>query len=199
MKLYFSPGACSLATRISLREACIPAEFERVDLKSKRTATGADFDALNPAGCVPLIVLDDGQSVTENVAILSLLADTAPQLGVNGQLGRTRLIELLSFLSTELHIAFKPYFHGATGGELAAARDAVLRRLNIIARGMRGPYLFGDHFTVADAYLFVMLRWARNHDIELPPGIADLFDIISARQAVRQSIDEEEGVLVSAS
>jgi len=87
MKLYFSPGACSLATRISLREACIPAEFERVDLKSKRTATGADFDALNPAGCVPLIVLDDGQSVTENVAILSLLADTAPQLGVNGQLG----------------------------------------------------------------------------------------------------------------
>lgn len=198
MKLYFSPGACSLATRISLREAGIPAEFERVDLKSKRTATGADFDALNPAGCVPLIVLDDGQSVTENVAVLSLLADTAPPLGVDGQLGRTRLIELLSFLSTELHIAFKPYFHGATGDELVVARDAVLRRLNIIARGMRGPYLFGDHFTVADAYLFVMLRWARNHDIELPPRIADLFDRISVRQSVRQSIDEEEGALVAA-
>ena len=198
MKLYYSPGACSLATRISLREAGIPSEFERVDLKAKRTASGEDFEAMNPAGCVPLLILDDGEPVTENVAILSLLADLAPQLGVDGHLGRTRLIELLSFLSTELHIAFKPYFHGATGSELDSAKQAVLKRLNIIADEMRGPYLFGDHFTVADAYLFVMLRWARNHDIELPSRLAELFDRISARESVRQAIEEEEGLLVAA-
>jgi glutathione S-transferase len=198
MKLYFSPGACSLATRISIHEAGIPADFEQVDLKAKRTASGLDFAALNPAGCVPLIILDEGEVLTENVAILSLLADLVPQLGVEGPLGRTRLIEMLSFLSTELHIAFKPYFHGATGNELAAARDAVLLRLNIIAQRMQGHYLFGDHFTVADAYLFVMLRWAKNHEIELPPRIADLFDRIAARTAVRQAIEEEEGVLVAA-
>jgi len=198
MKLYYSPGACSLATRISLHEAEIPSEFERVDLKAKRTASGEDFEAMNPAGCVPMLVLDDGERVTENVAILSLLADLSPQLGVDGHLGRTRLIELLSFLSTELHIAFKPYFHGASGADLDAAKSAVLKRLNIIANEMRGPYLFGDHFTVADAYLFVMLRWARNHDIELPVRISELFDRMSARDAVQQAIGEEEGALVAA-
>lgn len=200
MKLYYSPGACSLATRISHHEAGISAEFERVDLKAKLTESGDDFDAINPAGCVPVLILTDGEVVTENVAILSYLADLAPQLGPEGKLARTRLIELLSFLSTELHIAFKPYFHGASGAELATAREAVLRRLDIIAAEMRGAYVLGDHFTVADAYLFVMLRWARKYGIDLPPKLAELFDRISAREAVRHAIGEEEpvGPLVAA-
>ncbi len=101
---------------------------------------------------------------------------------------------MLSFLSTELHIAFKPYFHDSTEGDRAAAKVAVLKRLNIIANRMRGPYLFGDRFSTADAYLFVMLRWAKNHDIELPRPLADLFDRVSAREAVRQAIGEEEPV-----
>jgi glutathione S-transferase len=192
MKLYYSPGACSLATHISLREAGIPASFEKVDLKAQRTETGADFTSLNPAGCVPLLILDDGEPVTENVAILSLLAERAPQLAADGPLARTRLIEMLSFLSTELHIAFKPYFHDSSETERDAAQAAVLKRLDIIANRMRGPYLFGDRFSVADAYLFVMLRWARSHDIELPRRLEELFDRVSAREAVRQSIGDEE-------
>lgn len=192
MKLYYSPGACSLATHIALREANFPAEFEMVDLKAKRTESGADFTTLNPGGCVPLLILDNGEPVTENVAILSLLAERAPQLAAEGPMTRTRLIEMLSFLSTELHIAFKPYFHDSSEADRAAAKTAVLKRLNIIAKRMRGPYLFGDRFSVADAYLFVMLRWAKNHDIEPPARLAELFDRISAREAVRRSIGEEE-------
>ena len=103
MKLYYSPGACSLATRISLHEAGIAATFERVDLRAKVTETGADYTAINPAGSVPMLLLSDGTAITENVAILDLLAEHEPRLGVNGSLGRTRLIEMLSFLSTELH------------------------------------------------------------------------------------------------
>lgn len=192
MKLYYSPGACSLATHISLREAGIPSEFEKVDLKAQRTESGADFTALNPAGYVPLLILDDGEPVTENVAILSLLAERDPQLAAEMPMARTRLIEMLSFLSTELHIAFKPYFHDSSEADRAAAKVAVQKRLNIIAKRMAGPFLFGDRFSVADAYLFVMLRWARNHDIEPPERLAELFDRISAREAVRRSIGEEE-------
>lgn len=110
-------------------------------------------------------------------------------------MARTRLIEMLSFLSTELHIAFKPYFHDSSEADRAAARLAVQKRLNIIANRMRGPYLFGERFSVADAYLFVMLRWARNHDIEPPAPLAELFNRISARKAVQQSIGEEESAV----
>lgn len=194
MKLYYSPGACSLATHIALREAGLPAEFERVDLGAQRTESGADFTALNPAGCVPLLILDDGEPVTENVAILSLLAEHTSQFAGEGPMARTRLVEMLSFLSTELHIAFKPYFHESGEADRASAKLAVLKRLNIVANRMRGPYLFGDRFSTADAYLFVMLRWAKNHDIELPRRLADLFDRVSAREAVRQAIGEEEPV-----
>ena len=192
MKLYYSPGACSLATRISLHEAGIPADYERVNLKAKVTDNGADYLAINPAGSVPMLVLDDGEAVTENVAILTLLAEMAPSLGNDGRMGEIRLIEILSFLSTELHAAFKPYFHGAEGEALVAARDAVARRLELISNAMRGPYLFGAHFTVADAYLFVMLRWAKGFNLPLPAPLAELFDRVAARETVRQSIEEEE-------
>lgn len=191
MKLYYSPGACSLATRIVLHEAGLDADYERVDLKAKLTERGADYLALNPAGSVPLLVLDDGQAVTENVAILTLLAEMAPKLGNGGPLGQIRLIEMLSFLSTELHIAFKPYFHGAEGEELAEAAEAVGRRLDLIADRMVDPYLFGSHFSVADAYLFVMLRWGHGFHIPLPPSLGELYHRILERDTVRQSIVEE--------
>lgn len=192
MKLYYSPGACSLATRISLHEAGIPADFERVDLKAKLTEQGDDYLAINPAGSVPMLVLDDGDAVTENVAILTLLAEQAPELGNEGPLGEIRLIEMLSFLSTELHAAFKPYFHDADEEGLADARDAVAKRLELIANAMRGPYLLGPHFTVADAYLFVMLRWARNFGLSVPQKLDELFERIADRDAVSRAVQEEE-------
>ena len=192
MKLYYSPGACSLATRISLHDAGIEAEFERVDLKAKRTERGDEYLSLNPAGSVPLLVLDEGDRVTENVAILTLVARRAPQLGNGDGLGEIRLIESLSFLSTELHIAFKPFFHSKDPEELATAADAVKLRLRLLVDGMRGDFLLGSHFTVADAYLFVMLRWARNFDIELPVPMQALFERVAARESVRQAVAEEE-------
>jgi glutathione S-transferase len=198
LKLYYSPGACSLATRISLHEAGIPIDGERVDLKAKTTERGTNYLAVNPAGSVPMIVLDDDQAVTENVAILALIAEREPKLGNAGSLGRTRLLEMLSFLSTELHIAFKAFFHEASEEELTGARSAVAKRLDLLVNRMVGPYLFGSHFGVADAYLFVMLRWAKSFRIPLPPPLADLCERVAARDLVQVAIAEEEELPPSA-
>lgn len=191
MKLYYSPGACSVATRISLHDAGIPAEYEQVDLKAKVTERGDDYLAINPAGSVPMIVLDNGQAVTENVAILTLITERAPKLGIDGPLGQIRLIEMLSFLSTELHAAFKPYFHATSEDEKEKAAEAVGVRLNLLASKFGDPYLLGSHFTVADAYFFAMLRWAREFGIELPTPLPAYFDRLSDRASVRQALVEE--------
>ena len=196
MKLYYSPGACSLATRISLHEAGVPAEFERVDIRSKITERGYDYTALNPKGSVPMIVLENGESLTENVAILTLLAERTPQLGPGGPLGHIRLVEMLSYLSTELHIAFKPFWHSPSDFEKAEARDAVGRNLDLIADNIRELYLFGPRFTTADAYLFAMLRWARDFDIPMPAELYGYFERVAERPAVRQALDEE-GLVIS--
>lgn len=191
MKLYFSPGACSLASRIIIHEAGIDAEFEQVDLKSKTTKRGDNFAQINPVGCVPTLILDDGERVTENIAVLSLLADRHPQFGLGAHFGRTRLLEMLSFLSTELHIAFKPFYHSEDEAELVRASEAVARRLDLIADHMRELYLFGPHFTVADAYLFAMLRWAVAFGIPMPPQLMGFFERVAGRPKVRQALEEE--------
>jgi len=191
MKLYYAPGACSLATRICLHEAAIAAEFERVDVHAKITERGDDYTAINPKGSVPLIVLDDGQALTENVAILDWLAQREPRLGVTGPLGRTRLIEMLSFLSTELHISFKPFFHGAADAEKAKAVEAAAGRLELVTDRTRQRFLFGEDFTVADAYLFVMLRWANAFDVPIQPEMFGYFERVGERSTVRQALAEE--------
>jgi glutathione S-transferase len=191
MKLYYAPGACSLATRISLHEAEMPAEFERVDLKAKVTEHGDDFTAINPKGYVPMLVLDDGAALTENVAILDLIANREPKLGVDGTLGRTRLIEMLGYLSAELHVAFKPFFRGPSEADKAAAAEAVTKRLDFLDNQMTGQYLLGPNFTVADAYLFVMMRWAKGFQLPLSSRLQDYFERISERSAVRQALAEE--------
>src|SRR3954453_6693583 len=112
MKLYHHPGACSLSSQIALREAGQPFESEDVDLQSKRTEAGADFNAINPKGYVPALRLDNGELLTENLAVLDYIADRYPILGLNGPLGRTRLLETLAYISTELHKSFKPFFTG---------------------------------------------------------------------------------------
>lgn len=191
MKLYYAPGACSLASRISLHEAGLPVEFERVDLKAKVTERGDDYRTINPKGSVPMLVLDDGASVTENVAILDLIAKQVPELGPEGLLGRTRLLEMLSYLSSELHIAFKPFWHAGSAADRAGAEEAVARRLDYLDGVMAGPYLFGARFTVADAYLFVMLRWAMAFRLTIPPRLLGYFERIQGRESVRRALAEE--------
>ena len=191
MKLYYSPGACSLASRIIIHEAGIDASFEQVDLHAKRTESGEDFLTINPVGCVPTLILDDGERVTENAAVLSFLADRHPAFGLDAHLGRTRLIEMLSFLSTELHIAFKPFFHSEDRDELAEATQAVVQRLDLIADRLRELYLFGPHFTVADAYLFAMLRWAVALEIPMQPQLIGYYQRVAERPMVRRALTEE--------
>ena len=191
MKLYYSPGACSMACRISLHEAGIAAEFERVDLKAKLTEHGQDYMAINPKGYVPMLVLDDGAAITENTAILEFIADREPKLAPGGPLGRTRLIEMLSYLSSELHVAFKPFFQGASDEDKAAAGEAVVRRLDLIEQHIRELYLFGPRFTVADAYLFVILRWAKAFGLRVSAEMLGYFERVAERPAVRQALAEE--------
>lgn len=191
MKLYYSPGACSLACRISLHEANLPADFEQVDLKTKNTDRGHDYLEINPAGSVPMLVLNDGEKVRENTAVLTLITDREPELGLGGELGRIRLIEMLSYLSTELHAAFKPFYRSDSEDERANAAEAVSRRLNLVADHVRELYLFGPRFTVADAYLFVMLRWAKAFGIPLAPQLHGYFDRVAERPTVRKALAEE--------
>jgi glutathione S-transferase len=191
MKLYYSPGACSLAGRISLKEAGFAPEFEKVDLKAKKTEGGADFTAINPKGYVPALVLDSGDMVTENIAIMSWIADQAPELGLSGPLGKTRLLETLAFISTEIHKGFKPLFKREPEEAQAAAREAIANRYRFLADRMRGPFLFGDQFSVADSYLFVTLRWAQMFGVPLPAAMSAYFDRVKARETVRTALAEE--------
>lgn len=191
MKLYYAPGACSLSGRISLHEAGLPAEFERVDIQSKITERGYDYTAINPKGYVPMLVLDDGNAVTENIAILEFISGRDPNLAPGGPLGRTRLIEMLSWLSTELHVAFKPFWHSDSEEEKATAAEVVATRLELVFEHINELYLFGPRFTVADAYLFVMLRWANAFGVRMAPEMLGYFARVAERPMVRRALAEE--------
>ena len=173
MKLYYSPGACSLASHIVLREIGRPFDLERVDLKSHRTSSGCDFLLINPKGYVPALRLDGGggELLTENVAVLNYLADLAPEKDLappNCTMQRYRLIEKLTFISTELHKQFAPLIHRAGAKAESAARAKISDRLLYLQDHLGDrPYLMGAKFTVADAYLFVMLLWCDEHGIDL--------------------------------
>jgi glutathione S-transferase len=191
MKLYYSPGACSLAGHIALREAGIPFDSERVDLKSKLTASGADFNRINPKGYVPALMLDDGEVVTENLAVLDYIATQAPSLGLAGPLGRTRLLEGLAYISTELHKAYKPFFIGASDAEKAKVGKAITNRMQYLADTIDGDYLFGDKPSVADFYLFVTLLWAEKFGVMVPAPLLVLRDRLEGRQAVQAAMRAE--------
>src|SRR5882672_5089635 len=161
MKLYYSPGACSLAAHIAAKEEGLALDLIRVDLKTHRTERGEDYRRLNPKGYVPALELDDGSLLTENVAILPFIADQRPEAGLAPPpetMARTRLIEWLAFLATELHKSFGPIFHHGDDVLEAEARNTIEKWLAYIADRLAGrDFLMGEHFTVADAYLFVML------------------------------------------
>jgi glutathione S-transferase len=192
MKLYLTPGACSLADHIALHEAGLTFDRIRVDLRTKRTEDGRDFTEINPKGYVPALVLDDGQLLTENVAILYWVAECAPKLAPGGELGRIRLIEMLAFISTELHKPFVRHFFPTSDAEKQVAQDAIRRRLGFVAGQLQGEYLFGSECGVGDAYLYVMLRWARMQRLDLPEPLPAYFDRMEARPAVRLALQHEE-------
>jgi glutathione S-transferase len=197
MKLYYSAGACSLATHIAAKEEGLALDLERVDLKTHRTEHGGDFRRLNPKGYVPALALDDGSLLTENVAILVFIADQRPEAGLAppcDTMERTRLVEWLAFLATELHKAFGPIFHHGDDILKAEARETIERWLSYIAGQLAGrDFLMGSHFTVADAYLFVMLRWCDIAQIPLGkfPVLASYRAQITARPAVQAAMREE--------
>ena len=191
MKLYYSPGACSMADHIALHEAGLPFEHEKVDLKAKRTESGADYTAVNPKGYVPALTLDSGETVTENIAILDWIAHQAPDLKPDGDLGHTHLLEMLAYISTELHKSFAPFFQGGDEDAKRKAADKIGKRLSYLAERMDGDYLFGSRFTVADCYLFVMLMWARKNDVDLPLPLPAYFDRVKARDSVATAMEHE--------
>ena len=199
MKLYFSPGACSLSPHIALREAGIEFELERVDMTTRKTATGADFSAINPMGYVPALRLDDGEILTEGAAIVQYIADQLPEAGLApaaGTLARARLQQHLNFVASELHKAFGPLFNANASVE--AKRTAVAnvgRRFDhvegLLADGR--AFLLGDRFSVADAYLFVVSNWAKPTGIGLErwPKLAAFLERVAGRDAVQAAMRAE--------
>jgi glutathione S-transferase len=199
MKLYYSPGACSLSPHIVLREAGLAFELERVDLKTKTTEHGTDFRSINPKGYVPTLALDDGSVLTEGPAIVQYLADLVPDTKLApaaGTMARYRLIEWLNFISTELHKSFGPLFNPNAPDEWKTLVVGLLRqRLDFIAKHLETQtYLLGEDFTVADAYLFTVLNWGKwvGIDISEWPRLKTYMDGIAGRQAVRAALVAEK-------
>jgi len=199
MKLYYSKGACSLSPHIIAREAELPIELVEVDLAAKRTKTGEDFRLINPNGYVPVLILDDGNKLMEGPAIVQYLADKAPDkklAPLAGTFERYQLQQWLNFISTEIHKGgFAPFFNPATP-EAAKhmAIDSLTSRLGTVAEQLSNrAFLLGEHFTVADAYLFVTLGWGAYVDVDISrwPVLADYAAKISARPAVQQAMKEE--------
>lgn len=204
MRLYFSPGACSLALRIVAYEAGLTIDCDKVDLKTRVTASGRDFSRINPKGYVPALALDDGEVLTEGAVILQYLADQAPETELMPKAGcrdRYRVQEWLHFISTEIHKGFAPLWKPVTPD--AARRLAVEdlhRRFGYVERHLDGRmYLMGDRYTVADAYCFTILNWAGFHRIDLSPypRLLAFVDRVAARPRVREAL-RAEGLLRAA-
>ncbi|MFL9963769.1 glutathione binding-like protein [Paraburkholderia sediminicola] len=191
MKLYYSPGACSLADHIAMHEADLTFDRVRVDLKTKETETGENFEQINPKGYVPTLEMDDGQRLTENIAILSWVAQRKPALAPNAEPGGLRLLEMLAFISTEIHKQFGHVFKPTSDADATTAREKVGQRFQQIAAMFKGDYLFGSEASVADAYLFTMLLWAEKVGIEMPQKLTDFSARMRSRAAVQLALKHE--------
>ena len=205
MKLYHAPGACSLSPHIVLREAGLPFDLVKVDLKSKKTESGEDFSAINPKGYVPVLELDaangkGGERLTEGPAIVQYIADQVPAKKLappNGTLERARLQEWLNFITSELHKSFGPLFSPATPEEYKRQlKERIMSRLTFIDQTLartNQPYLLGDDFSVADAYLFVVTNWSGAVGIDIQ-GLAKVGEFqarVRQRPAVAAALRAE--------
>ena len=204
MKLYYAPAACSLAPHIVAREAGLRLDLDKLDFATRKTESGEDFSAVNPKGYVPALRLDSGEVLTEVATLVQYLADQAPQSGLApaaGPIERYRLQEWLTFVSTEIHKGFGPLWKPDTP---EAMKDIV--RANLAKRFAwldgelaKRPYLTGERFTAADAYLFTVVNWTNFHKIDLSPypNLKAFMDRVAARPAVRQAL-QAEGLLKQA-
>lgn len=198
MKLYFSPAACSLAPHILLRETGLPFELIKVDTARHVTADGQDFHAINPKGQVPVLELADGARLTEGPVIAQYIADQAGAtqlMPAAGTLARYRVMEWQNYIGTELHKSFTPLFHADLDDDAKATLARLLREKLawLDARLGHGPYLTGEPFTAADAYLFVVLGWARFVGLEIGdlPHLQAFLQRVAARPAVRAALHAE--------
>ena len=201
MKLYYSPGACSLSPHIALHEAGLAFTPVLASTKSHKLQDGTDYYTINPLGYVPLLELDDGTRLREGPAILQYIADQVPLKMLapqNGSLQRYRLQEWLTFIGTEIHKGFSPLFNPATPEEYKTiAREKLLQRLQWVDSQLADKqYVMGDQFTVADGYLFTVTNWAKptNVDISAFTHLAAYRDRVAARPAVQEAM-KAEGLL----
>ncbi len=198
MKLYYSPGACSLSPHIVAREAGIALDLQKVDLKTKHMEGGGDYGKVNPKGYVPALQLDDGQLLTEGPAIVQYLADRKPEAQLAPRAGtveRYKLQEWLNFITSEIHKSYSPLFNPKAGEEWTkAARDNLGRRFDYVTQQMGSrQHLMGERFTVADAYLFTVLNWSQWTGIDLGrwPALKDYVARIAARPKVQETLKAE--------
>lgn len=197
MKLYFSPGACSLSPHIVLHESGLPHTLEKVDLRSHQTSSGNDFYQINPKGYVPALQLDDGQLLTEGMAIVQYIADLAPEKKLappNATLGRARLQEWLGFVGTEIHKSFSPMFNRDSSDEVKNATwEKISKRIDLVEKQLADrDYLLGE-FSVADAYLFTCLNWAgmMKRPLDGWPKVSAFMERMKARPAVQAALKAE--------
>jgi glutathione S-transferase len=198
MKLYYSPGACSLSPHIVLREAGLAFEPVKAPTKTHQLDDGTDYYSINPLGYVPLLELDDGTRLTEGPAIVQYIADQVPTKNLapaNGTLARYRLQSLLNFVGTELHKGFSPLFNPATPDAYKAiAREKLISRYQWVDEQLAGKEFFaGEHFSVVDAYLFTVTGWANHVGVDLSAyaNVAAFMARVGARPAVQEALKAE--------
>ena len=198
MKLYYAPGACSLSPHIVANELGIALKLEKVDNKAKRTETGRDYWQINPKGYVPALELDDGEVLTEGPAIVQYLGDQRPDaklVPANGTLARVRLQEMLGYINSEIHKSYSPLFKDDTPEQTRIDRKAYLtRRYELIEKVLaRQPWLLGDHFSAADAYLYTVTRWANAVKLDLSafPHLRAFQERVAERPAVQAALSAE--------
>jgi glutathione S-transferase len=204
MKLYYAPGACSLSPHIVSRELGIAVELKKVNTKDKTIEGGGDYWKVNPRGYVPALVLDNGEILTEGPAIVQYLADQKPESGLAPKAGsfeRYRLQEWLNFLTSEVHKQFSPLFKPNTPEDYKKiAKENLAGRFDWLEQQLGGKdYLMGKQFTVADAYLFVLLNWTKFQNIDLAkwPNLGKFQARVGARPKVQEAL-QAEGLLKKA-
>jgi glutathione S-transferase len=204
MKLYYAPGACSLAPHIVAREAGVPLDLEKVDLGTRTIASGRAYAEINPKGYVPALEVRSGEVMTEVSALIQYLADEAPQAGLMPAVGtaeRYKTLEWIGFVATEIHKGFGPLWNPAMPDDVKqAAKDKLFQRFAYIDQRLAGrPYLTGERFTVADAYLFTVTNWTNFHGLSLAeyPNLAAFMGRVAARPKVQEAL-QAEGLLKAA-
>jgi glutathione S-transferase len=200
MKLYYTPAVCSLCPHIVLGELGLPYDIEKVDLRTKKTETGADFNKISEKSSVPLLVLDNGQHLTEGVAIIQYLADLKPELNLapkNGTFERVKLQEMLNYLATEFHKSHYPLFFKECGQEaINVYTKKIYKCYDFLSEILKNnQYVMGNHFTIADAYAFTVINWHNFVNIDLSPWqtLCDYQNRIASRPSV-QNVLRAEGV-----